>query len=254
MEISLEGKVAIITGSIQGIGLRTAQLLAEAGAGVVINNHTEGEALEKEAQGIRDAGGKAKAVVADVTDRDQAAKLVQAAKELGAGPDILVNNAGGLIARVPTAEFDESHFDTVMKVNLKSAMLMSSLVLPYMKKKGAGKIINFSSQAAHEGGGPGAGPYAAAKAGIWTFSKSLAKEVGPEGITCNCVSPGFIARTAFHNTFTSPEVHEKVTDMVPLRRLGTADDVAKVVLFLASLLSDYITGQIIEVNGGLYML
>jgi len=254
MEITLKGKVAIITGSIQGIGLRTAQLLAEAGASVVINNHTDEETLEKEAQGIRDAGGRAKAVVADVTDKGQAVKLVQAAEELGAGPDILVNNAGGLIARVPTADFDEDHFNTVINVNLKSAVLMSHLVLPYMKKQGAGKIINYSSQAAHDGGGPGAGPYSAAKAGIWTFTKSLAKEVGPEGITCNCVSPGFIARTAFHDTFTSPEVHEKVTDMVPLRRLGTVDDIAKVVLFLASPLSDYITGQTIEVNGGLYML
>ncbi|UCD39168.1 MAG: glucose 1-dehydrogenase [Fidelibacterota bacterium] len=254
MEITLKGKVAIITGSIQGIGLRTAQMLADAGAAVVINNHTDQEELEKQAQAIRDAGGQVKAVTADITDRKQAGKLIQAAEELGAGPDILVNNAGGLIARVPTAEFDDDHFATVVDVNLKTAMLMSHLVLPYMKKQGAGKIINFSSQAAHDGGGPGAGAYAAAKAAIWTFTKSLAKEVGPDGITSNCVAPGFIASTAFHNVFTSPEVHEKVKEMVPLKRLGTVDDVAKVILFLASPLSDYINGQIIEVNGGLYML
>ena len=254
MEISLKGKVAIVTGSIQGIGLRTAQMLAESGAAVVINNHADGDELEKQAQGIRDGGGRVKAVVADITDRKQAQKLVQAAEELGEGPDILINNAGGLIERVPTAEFKDDHFRTVMDVNLKTAMLMSHLVLPYMKKQSAGKIINFSSQAAHDGGGPGAGAYAAAKAAIWTFTKSLAKEAGPDGITCNCVSPGFIARTAFHDAFTAPEVHEKVAGMVPLKRLGTVDDVAQVVLFLASPLADYITGQTIEVNGGLYML
>lgn len=256
MEISLKGKVAIVTGSSQGIGLRTAQMLAEAGAAVVINSHRnqKKEELEKQAQAIRDGGGIAKAVVADATNRDQAENLIQAAEDLGDGPDILVNNAGGLIARVPTADFDEDHFNTVINANLKSAVLMSHLVLPYMKKRGTGKIINFSSQAAHDGGGPGAGVYSAAKASIWTFTKSLAKEVGPEGITCNCVSPGFIAGTLFHDTFTVPEVHKKVRGMVPLKRLGNVDDVAKVVLFLASPLSDYVTGQTLEVNGGLYML
>lgn len=254
MEISLEGKVAIVTGSSQGIGLRTAQMLAQAGAAVVINTRTDQDELDKQAQAIRHTGGRVEAVVADVTDKEQAEKLIRAAEQLGDGPDILVNNAGGLIARVPTADFNDAHFNTVIGVNLKTAMLMSHLVLPYMKKKGAGKIINFSSQAAHDGGGPGAGAYAASKAAIRTFTKSLAKEVGPNGITCNCVTPGFIASTAFHNTFTSPEVHEKVTGMIPLGRLGAVDDIAKVVLFLASLLSDYITGQTIEVNGGLYML
>ncbi|MFC1481808.1 SDR family oxidoreductase [Candidatus Neomarinimicrobiota bacterium] len=89
---------------------------------------------------------------------------------------------------------------------------------------------------------------------MWTFTKALAKEVGPDGITCNCIAPGFIAGTSFHTTFTAPEVHEKVKDMVPLKRLGQPDDIANVVLFLASDLAGYITGQTIEVNGGLYML
>ena len=252
MEISLKNKVAIVTGSIQGIGRATAEMLALNGASVVINNHTDDDKLEKVAEKIRQKGGIVKAVVADVTKKDEAMKLIDAALELG-GIDILINNAGGLIKRVPVAEFEEDHFQTVIDVNLKSAFLVSHLVSLHMKKNKSGKIIHFSSQAAHDGGGPGAAAYAASKGAIWTFTKSLAKELAPFGITVNCVSPGFIASTAFHNTFTSKEVHEKMPGVIPLGRLGQVEDVAKVVLFLASELADYLTGQSIEVNGGLYM-
>jgi 3-oxoacyl-[acyl-carrier protein] reductase len=252
MEIVLKNKVAIVTGSIQGIGRATAEILAANGAAVVVNNHQDPVELEAVAEGIRKNGGKATAVLADITDRSQVQKLVDAALELG-GLDILINNAGGLIKRVPVAEFEDGHFQTVMDVNVKTAFLMSSLVLPQMKKQKSGKIIHFSSQAAHDGGGPGAAAYAASKGAIWTFTKSLAKEVAPFGITVNCVSPGFIANTAFHNTFTSREAHEKMPNVIPQGRLGTVEDVARVVFFLASELSDYMTGQSIEVNGGLYM-
>lgn len=252
MEISLKNKVAIITGSIQGIGKATAEMFAANGAAVVINNHENEEKLEEVAEGIRKKGGKVKAVIADVTKKEEAKKLIDAALEFG-GIDILVNNAGGLIKRVSVADFDGDHFETVMDVNLKSAFLMSHLVMPYMKEKKSGKIIHFSSQAAHDGGGPGAVAYAASKGAVWTFTKSLAKELAPFGITVNCVSPGFIVNTVFHNTFTSKEVHEKMPGMIPLGRVGYPEDVAKVVLFLASDLSNYLTGQSIEVNGGLYM-
>ncbi len=253
MKIQLEGKVAVVTGSIQGIGLEIARTLSQAGAAVVINNHQDADTLNAAADEIRSAGGRVEAVIADVTKKDQAQKLMVAAGKLGDGVDILVNNAGGLVKRVPVAEFDDSHFQTVIDVNLKSAFVTSSVVMPDMKKKKAGKVINLSSQAAHDGGGGGAAAYAAAKGGIWTFTKSLAKELAPHGITVNCVSPGFIGNTAFHNTFTPKEVHEKVPSMVPLGRAGEPADIAKVVLFLASPLSDYMTGQTIEVNGGLYM-
>jgi 3-oxoacyl-[acyl-carrier protein] reductase len=253
MKIDLDGKIAIVSGSIQGIGLEIAKTLARAGAAVVINNHRDGEILEAEAEKIRAEGGKAAAVIADVTKKSEAEKLVAAAKAFGNGVDILVNNAGGLVKRVPVAEFDDDHFKTVMDVNLKTAFVVSSVVMPEMKKKNAGKVINLSSQAAHDGGGGGAAAYAASKGGIWTFTKSLAKELAPNGITVNCVAPGFIGNTVFHNTFTPKEVHEKVPSMVPLGRAGEPADIANVVLFLASPLSDYLTGQTIEVNGGLYM-
>ena len=253
MEINLTGKVAIITGSIQGIGLEIAKTLSRSGAAVVINNHQDADKLNAAAAEISTAGGKVEAVIADVTKKSEAQKLVSAALSLGDGVDILVNNAGGLIKRVPVAEFDDDHFQTVVDVNLRSAFVVSSVVMPEMKKKKGGKVINLSSQAAHDGGGGGAAAYAAAKGGIWTFTKSLAKELAPHGITVNCVSPGFIGSTAFHNTFTPKEVHEKIPSMVPLGRAGKPEDIANVVLFLASPLSDYMTGQTIEVNGGLYM-
>lgn len=252
MNISLKNKVAIITGSIQGIGKATAKLFAECGANVVINNNTDGELLESVADEIRQTGVKVKAVLADVTKRDEAQKLIDAAMELG-GIDILVNNAGGLIKRVPIADFDEGHFDTVMDVNLKTAFLMSSLVMPHMKEKKSGRIVNIASLAGHDGGGGGAAAYAASKGATWTFTKSLAKEMAPFGVQVNSVSPGFIASTKFHDTFTPKEVQEKVVASIPLKRAGTSEDVANVILFLASDLSDYLTGQIIEVNGGIYM-
>ena len=252
MELSLKNKTAIVTGSIQGIGKAIAATLAKAGANVIINNHRDAELLEKVAQEISTDSIKVKAVVADVTQKDDAQKLIDAANETG-GVDILVNNAGGLVKRVPIAEFDNDHFDTIMNVNLKTSFLMAHLVIPSMKDKKAGKIINLSSQAAHDGGGPGAAAYAASKGGIWTFTKSLAKEVAPYGVCVNCVSPGFIGSTAFHNTFTPKAAQEQMPSKILLGRVGEAQDIANVVLFLASPLSDYMTGQSLEVNGGLYM-
>ncbi len=220
---------------------------------MVINNHQSPGELESVAEEIRQAGGKSKAVIADLTKKSEAQKLVDAALDLGGGIDILVNNAGGLIKRVPVAEFDDQHFQTVMDVNIRTAFITANVVIPHLKKKKQGKIVNLSSQAAHDGGGPGAAAYSAAKGAIWTFTKSLAKELAPFGINVNCVSPGFIGSTAFHNTFTAKEVHEKMPTLIPLGRIGAPADIAKVVLFLASDLANYMTGQSLEVNGGLYM-
>lgn len=252
MELSLKGKTAIVTGSIQGIGKQIASTLAAYGASVIINNHRDPQELEKVAEEIRNSGGSCKAVLADITKKEEAQKLVDAA--LGFGSiDILVNNAGGLVKRVPVAEFDPDHFDTVFNLNLKTVFLMSHLVIPAMKSQKSGKIIHLSSQAAHDGGGGGAAAYAASKGGVWTFTKSLAKEVAPFGVTVNCVSPGFIDSTTFHTTFTPKEVRDSMPSKILLGRSGKAEDIANVVLFLASHLSDYLTGQSIEINGGLYM-
>jgi len=252
MKISLEGKVAIVTGSIQGIGKHIAKTFVDCGASVVINNHQDADTLNAVARELAADGGKVKAVIADVTKKKEAQKIIDAALDLG-GIDILVNNAGGLVKRVPIADFDETQFQTVMDLNLKTAFLMSHLVIAHMKSKQSGKIINLSSLAAHDGGGPGAAAYAASKGAVWTFTKSLAKELAPSRVNVNCVSPGFIGETAFHNTFTPKEARDRMPTLIPLGRSGDASDVANVVLFLASHLSDYLTGQTIEINGGLYM-
>ncbi|KAA3615258.1 MAG: glucose 1-dehydrogenase [Calditrichaeota bacterium] len=251
MNISLKNKTAIITGSVQGIGKQTAKRLLEAGASVVINNYTDEAALQKTADELG-AFGPVKAVIADVTKENEAKKLIDAALELGSTIDILINNAGGLVKRVPIAEYNEEHFDTVMNVNLKSAFIMAKLVAPFMKKQQSGKIINLSSQAAHDGGGPGAAAYAASKGAVWTFTKSLAKELGPH-VTVNCLSPGFIDNTTFHTTFTPEDARKSMPSKILLGRAGAGDDIAKVALFLASELADYLTGQSLEINGGLYM-
>ncbi len=251
MHVNLKDKVAIVTGSIQGIGRTAAETLGEAGAKVIINNHVDGDKLEAVAQEMRDKGGDVKAVVADVTKKESAQKLVDAALEMG-GINILVNNAGGLVKRIPVAEFDQDHFHTVINVNLLSAFIMCNLVIPHMKEQKSGKIINFSSQAAHDGGGPGSAVYSSSKGAIWTMTKSLTKELGPSNINVNCIAPGFIGQTVFHDTFTPKETYEKVIGLIPLRRHGVPQDIANVVLFLASDLSNYITGQTLEVNGGLY--
>ncbi len=253
MGTDLTGRTALVTGSIQGIGFETAKLLAIQGAKVVLNNHMDADALQGKVDEIKAAGGKAIGVIADCTKREDVTRLVDEAVVFGGGLDILVNVAGGLIKRVPIAEFDEAHFDTIMNVNVKTAFLVTSLAIPHLIKSKYGRIINFSSQAAHDGGGPGAAAYAASKGAIWTMTKGVIKEVSKYGVTVNAISPGFIAGTAFHNTFTSPEVHEKVTGMVPLGRLGESADIANVVLFLASDLGAYVNGQSIQVNGGLYM-
>ena len=254
MDIRLDGKVAIVTGSSQGIGRAAAVALAEAGAAVVFNSHQNSEEIEQAAETIRSRGGNAKAVVADVTNRQECQELINAASEFTGKIDILVNNAGGLVKRIPVAEFSEDHFQKVVDINLKTAFLMSHLVISHMKEQESGRIIHLSSQAAHDGGGAGSAVYSSTKGGIWTLTKSMAKELGPFGICVNCIAPGFIADTVFHNTFTPKEVHEKVIGSIPLGRHGKSEDVANAVLFLASGLSDYITGQTIEVNGGLYML
>jgi len=253
MNIDLKGRTALVTGSIQGIGFETAKTLALSGAKVVLNNHMDADLLQSKVDEIKALGGDAIGVIADCTNKTSVTNLVNEAVAFGGGLDILVNVAGGLVKRVPIAEFDEAHFDTIINVNLKTAFLVTSLSIPHLIKSKYGRIINFSSQAAHDGGGPGAAAYAASKGGIWTMTKGVIKEVSKYGVTVNAISPGFIAGTAFHNTFTSPEVHEKVIGMVPLGRLGESADIANVVLFLASDMGAYVNGQSIQVNGGLYM-
>jgi 3-oxoacyl-[acyl-carrier protein] reductase len=248
----LKGKVAIVTGGARDIGAAVSIKLAQAGAKVCVNYLNNKEAAEGTLATIKQAGGTAIIAQGDVTKSADVVKIVDECKAVfGDSIDILVNVAGGLIARKLLQDIDEDFWDAVMNVNLKSTFLFTKAVVPNMINGGV--IVNFSSQAARDGGGFGAMAYSTAQGGILTFTKGLAKELGPKGIRVNCVSPGMI-NTTFHNTFTKDEVRKNVAAATHLRREGEAKEIADLVLYLASPNSSFITGASIEINGGTYFV
>ena len=250
--MSLDGKTAIVTGGGRDIGRAIALRLADAGAAVAVNYHTSRERAEAVVDEVHSKGGAAVAIGADVSRGGEARRLVdEACAALGARIDVLVNNAGGLVARKKMEEMDEPFWDTVLALNLKSVFLVTQAALPHMSEGGA--IVNLSSLAARDGGGGGAIAYSSAKGAVLTFTRGLAKELAPRRIRVNCVSPGLIA-TTFHDTFTPAEVRKTVASRTAVGREGTPDEVADAVLFLASDASAYITGESIEINGGLYFV
>ena len=187
-----------------------------------------------------------------MTKADEVKKVVEACvAAFGNAVHVLVNVAGGLMGRKVLADLDEEFWDAVMNVNLKSVYLVTRAVVPYMTE--GGTIVNFASQAARDGGGFGALAYSAAKGGVLTLTRGLAKELGPTGIRVNCVSPGMI-NTTFHNTFTKPEVRKNVAAATPLRREGEASEVGDLVVYLASGYSSFINGESVEINGGTYFV
>jgi 3-oxoacyl-[acyl-carrier protein] reductase len=250
MSYSLTAKVAIITGGARDIGRQASLKLAAAGAKVCINYFGNKELADETIRLIKDAGGEAIAVYGDMTKAADVKAVVDACKAAyGNVIHILVNVAGGLMGRKPLAEMDEAFWDAVMNVNLKSVYLVTREVAPCMSEGGA--IVNFSSQAARDGGGSGAAAYAAAKGAVLTFTRAMAKELGAKGIRVNCISPGMI-NTTFHNTFTKPEVRTNVAAATPLKREGKAEEVGDLVLYLASDASSFINGESVEINGGTY--
>ncbi|APH03942.1 SDR family NAD(P)-dependent oxidoreductase [Bacillus weihaiensis] len=253
MNINLENQVALVTGASGGIGQSIAIHLAASGAKVAVNYLSNKQGAEETVRLIEENGGTAIMLQADVTDLSQIDSLVSKVEEQLGTVDILVNNAGHLIERRPIGEMTIDLWQKVFDVNVTSAAFMSKAVIPGMKQKGSGSIINLSSLAAHDGGGPGAVPYATAKGAIITFTKGLAKELAPFGIRVNSISPGFIDQTKFHTTFNTEEGRKATAAKVPLGRGGVPDDISGAALFLISPLSSYITGETIEINGGLFM-
>jgi len=248
----LSNKVALVTGGARDIGRAISLRLAEQGASVIVNYFDNAEQADETVQVIKKADGKAAAIQADVTKPADIERLVaQAIQSFGNTIHVLINVAGGLVARKKMDEMDELFWHTVITLNLTSAFLVTKAVLPYMADGGA--IVNFSSQAARDGGGPGAIAYATAKGGVLTFTRGLAKELGPRKIRVNCVSPGMI-NTTFHNTFTKPEVRQRVAAMTPLSREGEAKEVADLVAYLASDNASFINGASVEINGGTYFV
>ena len=246
---NLNGKVAVVTGGARDIGKAISISLAKAGAKVIVNYFESESQGDETVAAIEKLGGTAVAVYADVTKQADIDAMVKTTLDhFGPKIDILVNVAGGLFARKSIEEMDEDFYNLVMDVNLKSVFLVTKAIKPHMEKGGA--IINFASQAGRDGGGPGAAIYAASKGAVITYTRALAKEFGPQGVRVNALCPGMIA-TKFHDDFTKDEVREKVAGSTPLRREGEADEVADLVVYLASDQSSFITGNNIDINGGL---
>src|ERR671932_1400398 len=245
-------EVAWVTGSSTGIGRAVALALAEEGCRVVVHyNRSEDEAREVYER-ISSSGGEATLVGGDVADAQEVERMVGEIEGRYGRLDILVNNAGSLIERRKFSEMTEDLWERVMAVNLKSVFLCSRAALPLMRRRGRGRIINMTSVAARNGGGPGSAAYATAKGGVSTLTRAMAKELVGEGILVNGVAPGVIT-TPFHDRFTPPDMRETMASGIPIGREGSPEEVAGAVLFLASPRADYLVGEIIEVNGGQLM-
>lgn len=254
MEDEFRGKTALVTGASRGIGAATAIALARAGvARVVIHYGSYAEGAERTLAGIRSAGAAAAALPADLSTESGIEGFIKALRREAPAVDILVNNAGSLIRRARLAESTPELFDTVLRLNVKSLWFITQAVVPHMAAVHSGVIVNVSSIAARNGGGPGATLYAAAKAAVNGITKGLAKELAPHGIRVNAVSPGTVDNH-FHEQFSTRETLAQVAASTPAGRLGTNEDLADVIVFLCSDAARFIHGQTIEVNGGALMV
>ena len=250
----LKGRSALVTGASTGIGAAVAIGYAQRGMRVAVQYNSSADAANEVVATIQAAGGDAFALQADARDSAAIRRVVAEANERLGGIDVLVNNAGSLVKRLPIAEFDDALFDDVMHINARSVLAFCREVVPLMRVQGrGGSIINVSSIAARNGGGPGAYLYAGAKGFVSTATHGLAKELAPDNIRVNAVAPGVI-QTPFHDRFSTPQLLESFKAAIPMARIGEPDDCVGAFLYLASAqLSGYVTGQIIEVNGGQYM-
>jgi len=242
----LEGKTALITGAARGIGKAIALKFAEEGANIAFTDLAVNEETERE---IAAKGVKAKSYASNAADFSQTEEVVKAVKEEFGSIDILVNNAGitkdGLMLRMT-----EQQWDAVIAVNLKSAFNFIHACVPVMMRQRAGSIINMASVVGVHGNA-GQANYAASKAGLIALAKSIAQEMGPKGIRANAIAPGFI-ETAMTAQLPD-EVREEWKKKIPLRRGGQVEDIANVATFLASDLSSYVSGQVVQVDGGMNM-
>lgn len=243
----LEGKVAIVTGASRGIGKEIAREFAQNGADVAITyarSEKEAKEIEKE---LKDFGVRAKAYQSDASDFEQCQSLAKKVIEDFSKIDILVNNAG-ITKDALLLRMSEEDFDKVIQTNLKSVFSMTKAVQSYMIKQREGSIVNISSVVGVQGNA-GQANYAASKAGILGFTKSVAIELGSRGVRCNAIAPGFIETEMTQEL--KAEVVEQWKKAIPLKRAGSVQDVAKACLFLSSNLSQYITGQTLRVDGGM---
>lgn len=245
---SLEGKVAVITGSSRGIGRATAETMARLGARVVISSRTA-EACEPVAQAIRAEGGDAAVVACNISRKNEVEGLIASTEKLYGAPDILVCNAAVNPAYGPLAELSDEAFDKIMGSNVKSNLWLCNRVIPAMKQKGGGVIVIISSIAGIQGNSV-IGGYGISKAADFALARNLAVEHGPDNVRINCIAPGLV-KTDFARALWEDEDNlKKRTRTTPLRRIGLPEEIGPVAAFLASPAASFITGQVIVADGG----
>lgn len=254
MDQALTGRSALITGGSRGIGAATAIALANAGVNkfwLHYNSYPQG--AEETQKALEALGASVQTFAADLTTASGIQHAVREIEGRGAAhADILINNAGSLIGRAKLTDFTAELYDRVMNLNVKSAWFIAQAVARQMVARQSGVIVNVSSIAARNGGGPGATIYAAAKAAVATMTKGMAKELAPKGIRVNAVSPGTVDNY-FHEQFSTRQILDNVVAQTPAGRLSTNEDVADVIVFLCGNGSRYVQGQTVEINGGMYM-
>lgn len=246
-----QGMTALVTGSSNGIGAATAVAFARRGARVLLQYMRAKNEAERVLAAVRDAGSDGKIFQANLSNRDGVHAFINAVE--GRTIDILVNNAGSLIRRTKFMEMTEDYWEQIFMLNLTSAMLITKALVPRMIEQKRGFVVNISSVAARNGGGLGAMAYASAKAALSAMTKGLAKELAPQGVRVNTVSPGTVD-TNYHRTFSTEQMLSSVKAATPVQRLGTSEEIADVIVFLCSDGARFIHGQAIEVNGGFLMV
>jgi 3-oxoacyl-[acyl-carrier protein] reductase len=249
---NLKGKTAIVTGTSQGIGAAISQVLIERGCNLCMHYYRSPEEPKRLKKLAEEKGQKAIIIQADLTKQQGVMTCIQEAVDYFGSFDILVNNSGALVERRFVLKLDMDYWQKVIDINMTTMMLVTKEILPYMNRQNGSSIINIASLAGRKGGHPGSLVYSTTKGAVLAWTRSLSYELGPLGIRVNAVAPGFIEGTCFHKEHTSPESALKTIKEIPLGRSGNPEDVARTVAFLASEYDGFITGETIDINGGVY--
>jgi 3-oxoacyl-[acyl-carrier protein] reductase len=249
---TLKGKNAFITGTSQGIGLAIAETLINGGCNVCMHYFSSAEEPLKLQKIAEENNQKSICVQGDLTNELDVKKCVKEGVDFFGSFDILINNSGSLVKRSNILDITTEYWQTVLDINLKTMMLVTRELVPYLNQQEGASIVNISSLAGRTGGHAGSLVYSTSKGAVLTWSRSLAKELAVRNIRVNAVAPGFIEGTKFHETHTTRESAMKTIASIPLGRSGNPNDVARAVAFLASEYDGFITGETIDINGGVY--
>jgi 3-oxoacyl-[acyl-carrier protein] reductase len=249
---NLKNKRAFVTGASQGIGAAIAEALIDAGADVCLHYFQSDATPRALAEKAKSVGQRALVLQADLRKESEAKQAVEQATEFLGGLEVLINNAGSLVGRRKLEEVDMEFWDEVIRINFTTMMLVTRAAAPTLVKAGASSIVNVASLAGRKGGHGGSLVYSSAKGAIITWTRALAAELGPQGVRVNCVAPGLILGTRFHDTHTTKESADETVRGIPLGRGGAAEDVARAVAYLASEYDGFISGATLDINGGVY--